>query len=145
MKFNNLFKSIIILSLSFTGITLSSLSYADFVVIVHPSNNAELTPKQIKRIYLGKMKSYPKGGSVIPLDAAPGTPIRTAFNTDVLLKTEQQITSYWGRLIFTGKGLPPKQLATNDEIKQLVAKNPSTIGYIDESYVDGSIKVIKKF
>ena len=145
MKFQKTIKEILILLLSTSGFLLPSLSYADYAIIVNPNNNVELSKKQIQRIFLGKMKSFPGGGSIIPLDVPPGEPIRDLFNQEIIKKSNQQVTSYWGRLIFTGKGLPPKVLANTTEIKKLISINPSTIGYIVDTEVDDSVKVIMKF
>ena len=57
-------------------------------------------------------------------------------------KTNAQVKSYWAKLIFTGKGTPPKEVANSDEVKKLVSTNPNTIGYIDKSHLDTSVKVI---
>ncbi len=46
-------------------------------------------------------------------------------------------------MIFTGGGTPPKAYDNEDDIKKLVANNPNTIGYIDSSKVDVTVKVLK--
>jgi hypothetical protein len=35
------------------------------------------------------------------------------------------------RLIFTGKGQPPKAVLDSDEVVELVGSDPSYIGYVD--------------
>jgi hypothetical protein len=46
--------------------------------------------------------------------------------------------------MFTGKGNPPKEVSA-DEMLQLVADNPSTIGVIDHAKVNSSVRVITKY
>ena len=36
-------------------------------------------------------------------------------------------------------------IATEEEMLSLVATNPNTIGFVDESKVDGSVKVVGTF
>lgn len=124
----------------------SSIAFADTSVIVSASNpNSAMNQVTVSKIFLGKSKSFPDGSQAIPVDQNEGSAIRESFNSNVLGKSDSQLKSYWSRLIFTGKGTPPKQSGTDAEIKSLVANNPNTIGYIDSSTVDGTVKVVHKF
>jgi hypothetical protein len=44
-----------------------------------------------------------------------------------------QVKATWSRLIFTGRGLPPKELPDAEAIKKAVAADPKAIGYIEKS------------
>jgi ABC-type phosphate transport system substrate-binding protein len=124
----------------------SSMSFAETSVIVSASNpNSTMDQATISRIFLGKAKSFPDGSQALPVDQNTGSKTREAFNSTVLSKSDSQLKSYWSRLIFTGKGTPPKQAGTDAEIKALVANNPNIIGYVDSAAVDGTVKVVHKF
>ena len=71
--------------------------------------------------------------------------VRKKFDSTVVGKTESQMKAYWARLIFTGKAVPLKELANDQEIITLVEKNPSTIGYIDNANVTNKVKVLFTF
>lgn len=133
--------------LFFLTISLTSfLCNAETAVIVSSSNaNASVSANDISKIFLGKSKSFPDGSQATPVDHNDGTPTREAFNDKVLGKSASQLKSYWSRLIFTGKGTPPKQYASDAEVKAAVSSNPNLIGYIDAGAVDGSVKVVHKF
>lgn len=119
---------------------------AETAVIVSASNaNATLDKSTISKIFLGKSKSFPDGSQALPIDQNDGTPSRDAFNSNMLGKSASQLKSYWSRLIFTGKGTPPKQSGNDSDVKALVSNNPNMIGYIDASAVDASVKVVHKF
>jgi len=122
------------------------LSFAEVAVIISSANsNASIASGDITKIFLGKSKKFPDGSQAVPIDQDDGTPARDAFNEKVLGKSDSQLKSYWSRLIFTGKGTPPKQSGSDADVKALIAKNPNMIGYIDASAVDGSVKVVHKF
>jgi ABC-type phosphate transport system substrate-binding protein len=124
----------------------SSMSFAETSVIVSASNpNSTMDQATVSKIFLGKAKSFPDGSQALPVDQDEGSKTREAFNSTVLGKSDSQLKSYWSRLIFTGKGTPPKQSGTDAEIKALVANNPNIIGYIDSGAVDGTVKVVHKF
>jgi ABC-type phosphate transport system substrate-binding protein len=125
---------------------VSSLALAETAVIVSASNgNTSIDKTTVSKIFLGKSKSFPDGSQAVPVDQGDGSTIRNLFNSQILGKSDSQLKSYWSRLIFTGKGTPPKQVGNEGEVKKLVANNPNTIGYIDASTVDNSVKVLYKF
>jgi ABC-type phosphate transport system substrate-binding protein len=127
-------------------VTASVITSAEIAVIVGSSNgNGSLDKATISKIFLGKSKSFPDGAQAVPIDQNDGTAAREAFNSSVLGKSASQLKSYWSRLIFTGKGTPPKQSADDAAVKALVSNNPNTIGYIDAGSVDSSVKVVFKF
>ena len=95
------------------------------------------------KAFLGKKKDL-GGAPVVPVDQGEGNAVRNDFYTNVVKKSEAQLKSYWSRLIFTGKGQAPQVVGGDTEVKGMVASNPNIIGYIDESAVDGTVKVIYK-
>ncbi|NVJ49632.1 MAG: phosphate ABC transporter substrate-binding protein [Gammaproteobacteria bacterium] len=133
-------------SILFASLLLGSIAVnAEIAVIVHPSNNNTLTETDLTRMFLGKMKSFPSGESAVPVNMPEGDATTDEFNQKVLSKSASQLKAYWSKLVFTGKGTPPKDVASAEEMLKLVSSNPSLIGYIDASKVDASVKVIAKF
>jgi ABC-type phosphate transport system substrate-binding protein len=127
-------------------ISFVSITNAEISVIVSPSNpNGTLDQATVGKIFLGKAKSFPDGTQAVPVDQDDGAAARDAFNSTVLGKSASQLKSYWSRLIFTGKGTPPKPSGNDAAVKAIVANNPNIIGYIDSSAVDASVKVVHKF
>ncbi|MCG8537807.1 MAG: phosphate ABC transporter substrate-binding protein, partial [Pseudomonadales bacterium] len=60
----------------------------------------------------------------------------------VIDKTPSQLNAYWSRLIFTGKGAPPKQYFDDAEIIEVILEDDEAVGYIDSSSVTEGLKVI---
>jgi ABC-type phosphate transport system substrate-binding protein len=121
----------------------TSLARADVVVIVAanaPVNG--LSAAQVADIFLSKSGTFPDGAVVVPIDQADGSAIRTEFYTKAIGKTPELLKAYWSKMIFTGQGEPPRELADSEKIKKLVANNPHYIGYIDRSSVDASVKIV---
>ncbi|WP_420589678.1 phosphate ABC transporter substrate-binding protein [Bacterioplanoides sp.] len=133
-------------TLAISSVFVASVASAEVAVIVSASNgNANLDQDTIARVFLGKSKNFPDGSQAVPVDQNAGTASREAFNSTVLGKSSSQLKAYWSRLIFTGKGTPPKESGDDATVKDLVANNPNLIGYVDSSVVDGSVKVVHKF
>ncbi len=113
-------------------------------VIVHPSNAAALDDAAIKRIFLGKSKSFPGGSAAVPMSLDDDSAGAESFNRVVLGKSVSQLKSYWSKQLFTGKGTPPQSVASEAEMIGLIADNPNMIGYI-EGEGDDRVKVVKTF
>lgn len=87
----------------------------DIAVIVHKSNQDVFTKETIQHIYLGKTKAFPQSGKAVPLDLPKRNVSRGEFLTRVVGKTQSQYTAYWAKLMFTGKGVPPKEVDIDEE------------------------------
>ncbi len=118
---------------------------ADVAVVVNPANNASMDPAEIAKLYLGRSKSFSDGTAAIPLAQTESSAATPIFNEKILNKTGSQMKAYWSKLVFTGKGTPPKELLTDTEIIDLVSQNPNMIGYVETSSVTSAVKVVATF
>ena len=140
MKISNIIKLT-----AFALFVCTSQAQAAVAIIVNLSNTEALDEDTIAKIFLGKMKTFPSGQGVIPINLTEGSATKIAFHENVLNRSESQTKAYWAQLMFSGKGTPPKEVASDAEVIELVAKNPSIIGYIDASSVNESVKVVYQF
>jgi ABC-type phosphate transport system substrate-binding protein len=116
---------------------LSAPALAELVIVVNPQNPAtRMFPSQAAQFFLG--------GSVlfVPVEQAENSPIRAEFYKKVLEKEPAQVQAIWSKIVFTGKGKPPKEFKNSEEVKKAVAENVKAIGYIEKSAVDDTVKVI---
>ncbi|PAX99664.1 phosphate ABC transporter substrate-binding protein [Pseudoalteromonas sp. HM-SA03] len=114
-------------------------------VIVNPANTSTLDENEIKQIFIGKSKSFSDGSKALPITQADGSTVTDEFNEKVLNKSSSQLKAYWSKLVFTGKGTPPKEAADDAEVLKLVASNPNLIGFVSSGAADSSVKVVKSF
>lgn len=120
-------------------------SYADIAVVVHPANNSTLDKNAIERIFMGKTTNFDNGRAALPINAAKGSATREVFNTAVIGRSDAQVNAYWSKLLFTGKGTPPKELGSDQDIIATVSANEDAIGYIDAAAVTSAVKVVATF
>lgn len=120
----------------------AQIAYAEIVVVVHPSNSNAIDSKLVQRIYLGKEDKFADGTETIAVNQNVDTSIRQTFDESIVGRSSSQIAAYWSKLVFTGKGIPPKEVASDAEVIDLVSKNPNVIGYIDSASVTGDVKVV---
>lgn len=136
----------ILQKLFITGITLASFSgMAEISVIVNNDNASTLDEKLVKRIYLGKAKSFPAGGKVTALTLKDDAPVSEAFRQNVLNKSNSQYKSHWSKLAFTGKGTPPTEVSSESEMISTVKSDVTAIGFVDSASVTSDVKVVARF
>ncbi len=115
---------------------------ADVAVIVNPANKvSKMSANDIKRIYLGKAKTFPQGSSAVAVDLKDSS-AKNLFYKKVVKKSPTQLKAYWSKLIFTGKGTPPTVKNRDEDVIKWVAENREAIAYVDASSVNSSVKVI---
>jgi len=128
-----------------TALSVCSLNaFAEVAVIVNSANSNQLDANAIKKIYLGKSKSFDDGMKVNPVNQ-DGNSVADEFNDKVVGKSGSQLNAYWSKLVFTGKGTPPEKLSNDQAVIDFVSSNKDGIGYIDSAKVTDSVKVIGKF
>lgn len=116
---------------------------AELVVIVSAKSPvAALRADQVADIFLGQVGAFPDGAEAIALDQRIGTPLRDEFYARVAAKTPALLKAYWTKMIFTGRGQPPKEVADSASVRRMVADNPALIGYIDKAALDPSVKAV---
>src|SRR4051812_47469993 len=112
-------------------------AYAELVIVVNPQNPAtRMFPSQAAQFFLGGSVQF------VPVEQPENSPIRAEFYKKVLEKEPAQVQAIWSKIVFTGKGKPPKEAKSSAEVKKIVSESPNAIGYIEKSAVDDSVKVV---
>lgn len=114
---------------------VTSAGAAELVVIGNPAAGP-LNKEQVADVFLGKSASF------TPIDQSDGSPAYADFYRKATGRDAAQVKATWARLVFSGKGQAPRQLADAAAVKKAVATDPHAIGYIERSAVDASVKVL---
>jgi ABC-type phosphate transport system substrate-binding protein len=131
--------ALLALSPAFTG----ALASADVVAVVSANSAIQsLTSDQLADIFLGRVSRFPNGLLAVPIDLRDGSPERDRFYARITGKTPAQVKAYWSKIIFTGRGQPPKAVASDLDVKKFVAANVGAIGYIDAALLDDSVRAL---
>jgi ABC-type phosphate transport system substrate-binding protein len=101
-----------------------------------------LNSTQVADIFLGRSTRFPDGTQAVPIDQAEESELRDRFYTTYAGKSPSQVKAHWAKIIFTGRGQPPRQVSNSQEAKKAIADNPQAIGYIDARLVDTSVRVL---
>ncbi|TFW30075.1 phosphate ABC transporter substrate-binding protein [Duganella callida] len=134
-----------VLSCLWAGLLVGGLATAaDFVIVVSAKSPvATLKAEQVAAIFLAQTGRYPGGDEAVPVDLPVGTPLRDEFYSKVAARSPALMKAYWTKMVFTGRGQPPREAANSAAVRRLVAENPAVIGYIDRAALDPSVKVVQ--
>lgn len=132
-------------TLAITLFLFSTSTLADVAVIVHPSNGSAIDATAVTKIFTGKSKSFSDGSKVSPVSQNASSDVAKEFNKKALKKSSSQLKAYWSKLVFTGKGTPPKDLSNDAAVLKHVASTPNAIGFVSAGSVDDSVKVVQNY
>ncbi len=124
---------------------LTSTVAAEVVVVVSADNALDsLSRAQLSDLYLGRSVSLPNGESLTPIDQSDRSPVHEQFYQEYLGRSPAQIKSHWSRLIFTGRGQPPRSVSDSQAVADVVSDDRTAIGYIDSKQVpvDNTLRVL---
>ncbi len=128
---------VIILVLALTGLCHLPATAQDgntYVVIVHPDNPAKsVSKKKVSRLLLKELAKWDGGMSAVPIDLDSKSEIRREFSRDVHGRSVASIKNYWQRQIFSGRAVPPPEVANDNAVISHVKSNPGAIGYVSAS------------
>jgi ABC-type phosphate transport system substrate-binding protein len=129
------------LAIAWTLVVNSAM--ADVVAVVSSTSAiTSLSNAQVTDIFLGKVNRFPNGTLAVPIDQIEGSPARDEFYATFAGKSPAQVKSLWAKIIFTGRGQPPKAVSSSGEVRKLLAANPQAIGYLERSAIDSSVKMV---
>ena len=104
-----------------------------FTVIVNEANGVSaMSAADLSKVFFKKVTRWSTGGGLdaVPVDLPEGAPAREAFNAAVHGKTLGAVRAYWQQQIFSGRGVPPVEKATDEMVIAFVRATPGAVGYV---------------
>ena len=125
------------------ALTCAAAQAGDLVVIVSARSSVDaLRPDQVAAIFLGQSARFPGGALATALDQPIGSSERNQFYLRVTGKTPALLKAHWSKLVFTGRGQPPRELQDSAAVRRAVADDTGLIGYIDRQALDPSVRQV---
>ncbi|MDD2916204.1 MAG: hypothetical protein PHP70_12900 [Gallionella sp.] len=116
-------------------------AHAGEIVVIGNSNVPKMDAATIKKVYTGKAISV-SGVNVTPIGFKSGTTVRDRFLQEFLHQNEDKYTAYWTVRRYIGKGTPPLELSSAEEIIGYIKVTPGAVGYIDEAELSQGMNVV---
>lgn len=111
-------------------------AWAQKIAVVTSPLAAPLSKAQLAQIYLGR--SFERR----PIDLPDSNPLRASFYRAAADSDQTQVRTAWARVMFTGRGEPPRELPSTSAVKKAVAADPRAVGYIEAESVDATVRAV---
>lgn len=113
------------------------------VIVPRGSSQSAISRAELSAIFMMRTRRWPDGSAILPVDQGPRSPIREHFSRSIHGKSVSYVIRYWQRVIFAGRGLPPRELPSDAAVIDFVTTNRGAIGYISrEATVSEGVRVI---
>lgn len=143
-------KALLILGLALVVAVVAAAGSADagdepeFYVIVHPSNGAQsLSRKQVSDAFLKKVTRWGDDSAIAPVDQKPRREVRAHFSRAMLGRSVAAVLAYWRQIVFSGRGVPPRQVRNDGQVVRYVRANRGAIGYVARGTPLEGVKVVQ--
>jgi ABC-type phosphate transport system substrate-binding protein len=112
-------------------------------VIAHPDTPmARVDRKFVTDAFLKKRTRWNDDLMIRPVDLGPSSSLRRRFSDAILGRTVEAVRRYWSQQVFSGRNVPPPQVASEAAVVDYVLKHPGAIGYVHESTDVRDAKVV---
>jgi len=119
------------------GVSLGAAATAaaqDYVVIVNDAVPAtSLSVEELGRVFQKRSLRWPGGLTAEPVDQAENAAVRERFSQDVFRKSTAQMKAFWQTQIFSGRGVPPVEAASDQAVITYVQSHAGAVGYVSAS------------
>jgi hypothetical protein len=106
---------------------------ADYYIVVGERNPVTaLSQQEAVALFMGRTRFFADGRPAVPCDLA-GDARRAGFYRALSGMSLAQVNSYWARLMFSGRSLPPQQLPDEEALVGRLAADPSAVGWLPEA------------
>jgi ABC-type phosphate transport system substrate-binding protein len=117
----------------------------NLAIVVNTSNPVNnLTTAELRRVFLGARGHWQNGHRITLVMLEAGWPERAAVLNSIYQMNETDFNNHFLHGLFTGEVfVSPKTLATPEGVRKFIFNVPGAIGYLRESDVDKTIKIIR--
>jgi ABC-type phosphate transport system substrate-binding protein len=116
----------------------------DVVVVANPSvPYREITRNALRAIFGMRLRKWPDGQRITVFVLPDRSSIHDLFCKEDLSIFPHQYRLALDRLIYSGTGQAPHEVASQMEMRAKVASTSDAIGYLSEEMVDDSVRVVE--
>jgi hypothetical protein len=108
------------------------------VVVSQKSPLQQLSREDISALYLGNLAANSLAQTLRVLDL-DDSKARDDFYTHLVGRSRNQMRAYWSRMVFTGKGKPPRALNVIAIIEELQS-DPNLIAYLPSNQLPANLR-----
>lgn len=135
------FLTIALLCAGLLGVARAS----DLAIVVNKGSSLDnVTSAELAKYFKAEKSKAPDGTKLVIVMQAPGRAERAAALKGIYHMSESEYNDYFVEATFTGAvATAPQALPSGDAVKKFVGGNKGGIGYVRDSDVDDTVKVLK--
>jgi hypothetical protein len=95
-------------------------------------NFKHLTTEMVREIFFMRLSSWPDGSPIHVFVLPDNHPLHIRFAKEILGVYPFQLRSAWDRLVFSGTGVSPTTVESEEEMLERIKSTPGSIGYTDD-------------
>lgn len=112
-------------------------------IVVNSANpTREMTKTQVSNFLLKKKAKWDHGVDATPADLDSQSAVRAAMSDEIHGRSVASIKNFWQRQIFSGRDVPPPELADDNRMIDFVRNNAGAIGYVSAAAKVDGVKVV---
>lgn len=128
--------------LALVALAVAPVAAADYYIVVsEQSPVTSLTRREALHLFMGRTRHFPDGSPALACDLASDAQ-RDGFYRLLGGMSLAQVTSYWARLMFSGRSLPPQKLGNEAEMVRRIRADPMAIGWLPRAPEDKGLRVL---
>lgn len=115
---------------------------ADYFIVVSERNPLTmLSQKEALQLFMGRSRSFPDGQPAIACDI-DSDGLRAGFYRALGGMSLPQVNSYWARLMFSGRSLPPERMETESAMVERIGRDPTAIGWLPQAPKQKGLRIV---
>ena len=103
----------------------------------------QLTRNELQAIFTMRLRAWPNGVPVRVFVLPDNAPQHSEFAKEKLSIFPYVLRNYWDRMVFSGTGQFPAELASPAEMHERIADTPGAVGYLPAELVDQRVRALK--
>jgi hypothetical protein len=112
-------------------------------VVVHPSVPPQALSRSVLRAVFGmRLRKWSDDTPVRVFVLHPDNPLHAQFAKQALNVYPHQLRRAWDRLVYSGTGQAPTEVASQREMRDRVASTPGAIGYLTGEWIDDGVRIL---
>lgn len=100
-------------------------------VIVNPKNAVTAVDRQfLEDAFFKRVTRWPDARVIRPADLHTKSTARSRFSREILDRSVAAVRAYWQQRVFSGRGVPPPEFGTEEQVVQYVLQHEGAVGYV---------------
>ncbi|GLX78965.1 hypothetical protein tinsulaeT_23050 [Thalassotalea insulae] len=112
-------------------------------IITHRSVTVDsINTAQLRRIFTMRQQRWGDNKPIVVFVLPSQDPLHIKFSTQVLKIFPYKLDRIWNKLTFSGLGVAPRVVKSQQELIQLVSATPGAVGYAEKVNKDKDVNVV---